>query len=58
VSSTLDLSVALPELTLAVGAMALLLIGVSTRKEQADLILWAAVLILALGGVLVLRKAG
>ena len=57
-SSTLDLSVALPELTLAVGAMALLLIGVSTRKEQADLILWAAVLILALAGFWVLRESG
>jgi NADH-quinone oxidoreductase subunit N len=58
VSSTLHLSVALPELTLAVGAMALLLIGVSTRKEQADLILWAAVLILALAGFWVLRESG
>src|SRR6476660_1007792 len=48
----------MPELTLAVGAMALLLIGVSTRKEQADLILWAAVLILALAGFLVLRGNG
>ena len=57
-SSTLHLSVALPELTLAVGAMALLLIGVSTRKEQADLILWAAVLILALAGFWVLREGG
>jgi NADH-quinone oxidoreductase subunit N len=52
------LSVALPELTLAVGAMALLLIGVSTRKEQANLILWAAVLILALAGFWVLRESG
>jgi NADH-quinone oxidoreductase subunit N len=58
VSSTLHLSVALPELTLAVGAMALLLIGVSTRKEQANLILWAAVLILALAGFWVLRESG
>ena len=57
-SSTLHLSVALPELTLAVGAMALLLIGVSTRKEQANLILWAAVLILALAGFWVLRESG
>src|SRR6476661_7154995 len=38
--------------------MALLLIGVSTRKEQANLILWAAVLILALAGFWVLRESG
>jgi NADH-quinone oxidoreductase subunit N len=54
----LHLSVALPELTLATGAMVLLLVGVSTRKEQAELILWAAVLFLALAGVFVLRESG
>ena len=57
-SSTLHLSVALPELTLAVGAMALLMLGVSTRKEQAELILWLAVLVLALAGFFVLRESG
>jgi NADH-quinone oxidoreductase subunit N len=54
----LHLSVALPELTLATGAMVLLLVGVSTRKEQAELILWAAVLVLALAGFFVLRESG
>jgi NADH-quinone oxidoreductase subunit N len=54
----LHLSVTLPEVTLAVGAMVLLLAGVSTRKEQADLILWAAVLIFALAGFFVLRNSG
>jgi len=54
----LHLSVALPELTLATGAMVLLLVGVSTRKEQAELILWAAVLFLALAGFFVLRESG
>jgi NADH-quinone oxidoreductase subunit N len=54
----LHLSVALPEVTLAVGAMVLLLAGVSTRKEQADFILWAAVLIFALAGFFVLRNSG
>jgi NADH-quinone oxidoreductase subunit N len=54
----LHLSVALPELTLATGAMVLLLVGVSTRKEQAELVLWAAVLVLALAGVFVLRESG
>ena len=57
-SPALHLSVALPELTLATGAMVLLLVGVSTRKEQAELILWAAVLFLALAGVFVLRESG
>jgi NADH-quinone oxidoreductase subunit N len=58
VSPALHLSVTLPEVTLAVGAMVLLLAGVSTRKEQADLILWAAVLIFALAGFFVLRNSG
>jgi NADH-quinone oxidoreductase subunit N len=58
VSPALHLSVALPELTLATGAMVLLLVGVSTRKEQAELILWAAVLFLALAGFFVLRGSG
>ncbi|MFZ0399356.1 MAG: NADH-quinone oxidoreductase subunit NuoN [Methyloceanibacter sp.] len=57
-SPALHLSVALPELTLATGAMVLLLVGVSTRKEHAELILWAAVLVLALAGVFVLRESG
>ena len=55
---TLHLSVALPELTLVLGALVLLLVGVSTRKEQADLVLWVAVLVLALAGVFVLRGIG
>jgi NADH-quinone oxidoreductase subunit N len=58
VSSTLHLAVALPELTLAVGAMLLLMVGVATRKEQADLILWLAVLIFVLAGLFVLRAEG
>ena len=57
-SSTLQLAVALPELTLAIGAMVLLMVGVATRKEQAELILWLAVLVLALAGFFVLRGEG
>ena len=57
-SSTLQFAVALPELTLAVGAMVLLLAGVATRKELAELILWLAVLVLALAGFFVLRGEG
>jgi NADH-quinone oxidoreductase subunit N len=58
VSPALHLSVALPELTLATGAMVLLLVGVSTRKEHAEIILWAAVLALALAGFFVLQESG
>jgi len=58
VSPALHLSVALPELTLALGAMVLLMAGVATRKEQAEPILWLAVLVLALAGVFVLRGSG
>ena len=57
-SPALHLSVALPELTLALGAMVLLMAGVATRKEQAEAILWLAVLVLALAGVFVLRGSG
>ncbi len=57
-SPALHLSVALPELTLALGAMVLLMAGVATRKEQAEPILWLAVLVLALAGVFVLRGSG
>jgi NADH-quinone oxidoreductase subunit N len=58
VLSALQLAAALPELTLAVGAMVLLMVGVATRKEQADLILWLAVFVLALAGSFVLRGSG
>ncbi len=54
----LDLTAALPELTLAIGAMALLMVGVATRKERAELVLGLAVLVLALAGVFVLRSTG
>ena len=57
-SPALHLSVALPELTLALGAMVLLMAGVATRKEQAEPILWLAVLVFALAGVFVLRGSG
>ena len=55
---SLQLSVALPEITLALGAMALLLIGVATRKERAELVLWLALLVLALAGFFVLSGRG
>jgi NADH-quinone oxidoreductase subunit N len=58
VQPSLQLSVALPEITLALGAMALLLIGVATRKERAELVLWLALLVLALAGFFVLSGRG
>jgi NADH-quinone oxidoreductase subunit N len=58
VQPPLQLSVALPELTLALGAMALLLVGVATRKERGELVLWIAVLVLALAGFFVVRSSG
>jgi NADH-quinone oxidoreductase subunit N len=54
----LNLAAALPELTLSIGAMALLMVGVFTRKERAEAVLWLAVLILALAGFFVLRGSG
>ena len=54
----LNLSVTLPELILALGATVLLLVGVSARKEQPDVILWLAVLILALAALFVLQGSG
>jgi NADH-quinone oxidoreductase subunit N len=54
----LDLDVALPELILAGGAMALLMLGVATKRERGELVLWLAVLILALAGVFVASGEG
>jgi NADH-quinone oxidoreductase subunit N len=58
VQPSLQLSVALPEITLALGAMALLLLGVATRKERAELVLRLALLVLALAGFFVLSGRG
>ena len=55
---SLHLSAAAPELTLAIGAMALLMLGVATRKEQGALVLWLAVLVLAAAGILVALGSG
>jgi NADH-quinone oxidoreductase subunit N len=49
----LQLSLALPEIVLATGAMALLMLGVATRKEHGELILWLAIAILIAAGALV-----
>ncbi len=54
----LNLEAAFPELTLAVGAMALLMLGVFMKRERGELILWLSVLLLALAGVFVAGGEG
>jgi NADH-quinone oxidoreductase subunit N len=58
VPTPLNLVTALPELTLAVGAMALLMLGVATSRERAQLVLVLAVAVLALAGVFVALGSG
>jgi NADH-quinone oxidoreductase subunit N len=58
VTQSLNLEVALPELILACGAMALLMLGVFTRKARGELILWLAVLLLASAGLFVANGSG
>ena len=55
---SLNLEVLAPELILAVGAMALLMLGVFTRRERGELILWLAVALLAIAGIFVARATG
>ena len=50
---SLQLTLALPEIVLATGAMALLMLGVATRKDYGELILWLAIAILITAGALV-----
>jgi len=58
VLQSLNLEVALPELILATGAMALLMLGVFTRRERGELVLWLAVLLLAVAGLFVANGTG
>jgi len=58
VLQSLNLEVALPELILAGGAMALLMLGVATKRERGELVLWLAVLILVVAGVFVASGSG
>jgi NADH-quinone oxidoreductase subunit N len=58
VLQSLNLEVALPELILATGAMALLMLGVFTRRERGELVLWLAVLLLAVAGLFVANGSG
>jgi len=58
VLQSLNLEMALPELILAIGAMALLMLGVFTRRERGELVLWLAVLLLAVAGLFVANGSG
>jgi NADH-quinone oxidoreductase subunit N len=58
VPEALNLQAALPELTLAVGAMALLMLGVFARREIGETVLFLSVLLLALAGVFVATGEG
>jgi NADH-quinone oxidoreductase subunit N len=58
VPAVLNLEVALPELILSCGAMALLMLGVATKRDRGELVLWLAILILVLAGVFVARGEG
>ncbi|HZP09936.1 NADH-quinone oxidoreductase subunit NuoN [Methyloceanibacter sp.] len=46
----LNLQVALPELILSCGALALLMLGVATKRERGELILWLTILLLVVAG--------
>jgi NADH-quinone oxidoreductase subunit N len=58
VTESLNLVVILPEMVLAVGAMALLMLGVATRKERGELILWLAVGVIVVAGFFVASGEG
>ena len=53
-----NLEIVLPELILACGAMALLMLGVFASKARSELILWLAVLVLVLAGLFVASGFG
>jgi NADH-quinone oxidoreductase subunit N len=55
---SLHLDVALPELILAGGAMVLLMLGVTTKRERGELVLWFAIVLLALSGLFVTSGEG
>jgi len=54
----LNLAVMLPELSLAIGAMALLMLGVASRQERGELVLWLAVVVLVIAGIFVASGQG
>ncbi|MGH6736283.1 MAG: NADH-quinone oxidoreductase subunit NuoN [Methyloceanibacter sp.] len=54
----LDLGLILPELVLAIGAMAFLMLGVATKRDRSELILWLAVVLLVVAGIFVASGEG
>jgi NADH-quinone oxidoreductase subunit N len=58
VLQSLHLDLALPEIILAGGAMALLMLGVATKRERGELALWLAIVILGVAGVFVASGSG
>src|SRR6187397_54856 len=55
---SLNLEVVLPELILSGGSMVLLMLGVATRRERGELILWLAIILLVLAGIFVAGGEG
>jgi NADH-quinone oxidoreductase subunit N len=55
---SLHLDVALPELILAGGAMVFLMLGVTTKRERGELVLWFAIVLLAVSGLFVASGEG
>ncbi len=53
-----DLGLALPEIVMAVGAMALLMLGVFRSERAGDTVSWLAVALMILAAFLVLRESG
>ncbi len=54
----LNLLPLLPEITLAVGAMALLMVGVGGREDRGEMVLWLSIALLVLAGVFVAMGEG
>ncbi len=54
----LNLPAILPELTLAVGAMVLLMVGVGGREDRGEIALWLSVAVLILAGIFVATGEG
>src|SRR6188472_4087770 len=55
---SLNLEGVLPELILGGGSMVLLMLGVATRRERGELILWLAIILLVLAGIFVAGGEG
>src|SRR6187401_2161604 len=55
---SLNLEVVLPELILGGGSMVLLMLGIATRRERGELILWLAIILLVLAGIFVAGGEG